>query len=73
MMERAEENKTFNPATDTIVEWSSGNTILSMAILARIRGCKNAATAYISNKTSEQKRQLLRFFVSSSRCLPSAS
>jgi cysteine synthase len=44
-----------------IVEYSSGSTVTSLAILGRIMGLKGS-TAYVSNKTNQSKLDLLRFF-----------
>ena len=44
-----------------IVEYSSGSTVTSLSILARIMGLKGS-TAYVSNKTTQSKLNLLRFF-----------
>ncbi|KAF8918677.1 tryptophan synthase beta subunit-like PLP-dependent enzyme [Mucidula mucida] len=63
MMLRAEESGEYHPHTDKIVECSSGNTILSLAILNNLYGAPDITpAAYISNKTSLQKLQMLRFF-----------
>lgn len=64
MILRGQESGTFDPSHDKIVEYSSGNTVISLAILNGLYGAQQGATAYISNKTSQQKLQLLRFFVS---------
>ncbi|KAF8749932.1 Cysteine synthase B [Rhizoctonia solani] len=44
-----------------IVEYSSGNTVISLGIVSKIMGGPQVG-AYISNKTSPQKMELLRFF-----------
>ena len=48
--------------TKTIIEYSSGSTVLSMSILARIFHGVNDTRAFLSNKTSEAKLQLMQFF-----------
>ncbi|KAJ7732118.1 tryptophan synthase beta subunit-like PLP-dependent enzyme [Mycena metata] len=61
MLLRAVESGEINEDTKRIIEWSSGNTAISLAILSRIYGLGDVS-AYISNKNSEAKMQLLRFF-----------
>ncbi|KAJ6463181.1 cysteine synthase [Mycena vulgaris] len=61
MLLRAVESGEINEHTKRIVEWSSGNTAISLAIISRIYGLGDVS-AYISNKNSESKMQLLRFF-----------
>ncbi|KAH8818579.1 tryptophan synthase beta subunit-like PLP-dependent enzyme [Flagelloscypha sp. PMI_526] len=61
MMEHAIENGDYDPCNDKIVEYSSGNTVTSLAILNGIRGGPQAE-AYVSNKTSREKMNMLRFF-----------
>jgi cysteine synthase len=63
MLLRAVESGEINQDTKRIIEWSSGNTAISLAIISRIYGLGDVS-AYISNKNSEAKMQLLRFFVS---------
>ncbi|KAL2365438.1 hypothetical protein RJZ56_001682 [Blastomyces dermatitidis] len=48
--------------TKTIIEYSSGSTVISMAMIARI--CHNISDvrAYLSNKTSYAKLRLMQFF-----------
>lgn len=48
--------------TKTVIEYSSGSTVLSMSILARIFHEIGDTRAFLSNKTSETKLQLMRFF-----------
>jgi cysteine synthase len=64
MLLRAVESGEITENTKRIIEWSSGNTAISLAIISRIYGLADVS-AYISNKNSEAKMQLLRFFVSS--------
>ncbi|KAJ7683218.1 tryptophan synthase beta subunit-like PLP-dependent enzyme [Mycena rosella] len=61
MLLRAVESGEINEHTKRIIEWSSGNTAISLAIISRIYGLGDVS-AYISNKNSEAKMQLLRFF-----------
>lgn len=60
---RASESGHINDSTKRIVEYSSGNTAISLGIVSRIMDGPQVGT-YISNKTSSQKMDLLRFFVS---------
>ncbi|PHH72252.1 hypothetical protein CDD82_6060 [Ophiocordyceps australis] len=48
--------------TKTIVESSSGSTVISMAMVARAFHGINDVHAYLSNKTSHSKLRLLQFF-----------
>lgn len=63
MVLRGKEEGRITPATHTIVEYSSGSTVISLALIANIMGIQRVK-AYMSNKTSEAKLNLLRFFVS---------
>ena len=63
MLLRGYETGEITGATQTIVEYSSGSTVISLAILANIMGIPKYK-AYLSNKTSQAKLDLLRFFVS---------
>ncbi|KAJ5199003.1 hypothetical protein N7472_004207 [Penicillium cf. griseofulvum] len=48
--------------TNTIIEYSSGSTVISMSMIARaVHGIKNTQ-AFLSNKTSEAKLRLMQFF-----------
>ncbi|KAF7289344.1 Cysteine synthase B [Mycena indigotica] len=64
MLLKAVESGEISDDTKRIVEWSSGNTVISLAILSRIHGLarEEGVSAYISNKNPESKMQLLRFF-----------
>lgn len=44
-----------------IVEYSSGSTVISLAILGKIFGLESVS-AYVSNKTSAAKLKLMQFF-----------
>ncbi|CAE6491083.1 unnamed protein product [Rhizoctonia solani] len=61
MLLRARESGELTPETKTIIEYSSGSTVISLGILANIMGIETVK-AYLSNKTSPAKLDLLRFF-----------
>ncbi|KAG8735129.1 hypothetical protein FRC10_010961 [Ceratobasidium sp. 414] len=61
MLLRGREEGLITTDTRKIVEYSSGNTVISLAIIAKILGI-GTTCAYISNKTSQAKINLLRFF-----------
>ena len=48
--------------TKTIIEYSSGSTVVSMAMVSRIYHNINDVRAYLSNKTSQAKLRLMQFF-----------
>lgn len=48
--------------TKTIVEYSSGSTVISMSIIGRVFHGIHDTRAYLSNKTSGTKLRLMRFF-----------
>ena len=48
--------------TKTIVEYSSGSTVISMSVMARVFHGVNDVRAFLSNKTSEAKLKLMQFF-----------
>lgn len=50
------------PSAKTIVEYSSGSTVVSMGIVARVMHNIDDVRAYVSNKTSETKLRMLQFF-----------
>ncbi|KAF7289342.1 Cysteine synthase [Mycena indigotica] len=58
---RGQEKGKITSDTHTLVEYSSGSTVISLGILAHIYGIPNVH-AYLSNKTSQTKLELLRFF-----------
>lgn len=62
MLLRAQESGEITKDTHTIVEYSSGSTVISLAMIANIMGIPNVK-AYVSNKSAEVKLTLLRFFV----------
>ncbi|KAJ7724065.1 tryptophan synthase beta subunit-like PLP-dependent enzyme [Mycena maculata] len=61
MILRAQETGEITDETHTLVEYSSGSTITSIGIVANILGIPKVK-AYVTNKTTEVKLQLLRFF-----------
>ncbi|KAH8818582.1 tryptophan synthase beta subunit-like PLP-dependent enzyme [Flagelloscypha sp. PMI_526] len=61
MILRAKESGEVTENTHTLVEYSSGSTVISMAMIANIMGIPKVK-AYMSNKTSTLKLNLLRFF-----------
>ncbi|KAK1142279.1 hypothetical protein N8T08_008024 [Aspergillus melleus] len=48
--------------TGTIIEYSSGSTVISMSMIARVMHGINDTRAFLSNKTSEAKLRLMQFF-----------
>ncbi|EEH23453.1 hypothetical protein PABG_05664 [Paracoccidioides brasiliensis Pb03] len=48
--------------TSTIIEYSSGSTVISMSLIARIFHNISDVRAYLSNKTSNTKLKLMQFF-----------
>ncbi|KIM99625.1 hypothetical protein OIDMADRAFT_181057 [Oidiodendron maius Zn] len=48
--------------TSTIVEYSSGSTVVSMSMMARILYGIKDTRAFLSNKTSHAKLQMMRYF-----------
>ncbi|KAI0977599.1 tryptophan synthase beta subunit-like PLP-dependent enzyme [Xylaria arbuscula] len=48
--------------TNTIVEYSSGSTVISMSLVARAVYGITDVRAFLSNKTSDAKLKLMRFF-----------
>ncbi|KAK5636050.1 hypothetical protein RRF57_011762 [Xylaria bambusicola] len=48
--------------TNTIVEYSSGSTVISMSLVARALYGVTDVRAFLSNKTSDAKLKLMRFF-----------
>ncbi|RDW85409.1 hypothetical protein BP5796_03734 [Coleophoma crateriformis] len=54
--------KTVTPETKTIIEYSSGSTVISMSLIARVLFGIEDTRAFLSNKTSFTKLQLMRFF-----------
>lgn len=50
------------PNTTTIVEQSSGSTVISLSIIGRVLHGIEDVRAYITNKTSPGRMKMLRFF-----------
>jgi len=48
--------------TEQIVEYSSGSTVISMSIIARVLHGIQDTRAFLSNKTSMAKLRLMQFF-----------
>lgn len=48
--------------TKTIIEYSSGSTVISMSMIARVMHGIEDTRAFLSNKTSEAKLRLMQFF-----------
>lgn len=48
--------------TDTIIEYSSGSTVVSMSMIARVAHGVRDTRAFLSNKTSDAKLKLMQFF-----------
>lgn len=48
--------------TKTIIEYSSGSTVISMAMIARVMHGVQDVRAFLSNKTSDAKLRLMQFF-----------
>ncbi|KAG8740674.1 hypothetical protein FRC10_004052 [Ceratobasidium sp. 414] len=56
---RGREQESITSNTHKIIEYSSGNTVISLSIIANILGI-GSTCAYISNETSQAKINLLR-------------
>ncbi|KAJ5225432.1 hypothetical protein N7468_006657 [Penicillium chermesinum] len=48
--------------TNRIIEYSSGSTVISMSMVARVMHGINDTRAFLSNKTSDAKLKLMQFF-----------
>ena len=48
--------------TETIIEYSSGSTVISMSMVARVMHGIQDTRAFLSNKTSDAKLKLMQFF-----------
>ena len=48
--------------TSTIIEYSSGSTVISMSMVSRIYHGIRDTRAYLSNKTTDAKLKLMQFF-----------
>ncbi|KAH1490832.1 hypothetical protein KXX42_009350, partial [Aspergillus fumigatus] len=56
------EKKVVPGKTKTIIEYSSGSTVISMSMIARIMHGIHDTRAFLSNKTSDAKLKLMQFF-----------
>ena len=56
------ENSVISGKTKTIIEYSSGSTVISMSMIARVFHGIHDTRAYLSNKTSLAKLRLMQFF-----------
>jgi cysteine synthase len=54
--------KCVNAKTETIVEQSSGSTVISLSIIARVLHQISDVHAYMTNKIQLSRLQMLRFF-----------
>ena len=52
----------ITPETKTIIEYSSGSTVISMSLIARALYGIDDTRAFLSNKTTMAKLQMMRFF-----------
>lgn len=48
--------------TKTVIEYSSGSTVISMSLVGRVFHGIDDTRAYLSNKTSDAKLKLMQFF-----------
>ena len=55
-------NSVVPDKTKTIIEYSSGSTVISMSMIARVCHGIDDTRAYLSNKTTEAKLRLMQFF-----------
>ena len=55
-------DKSMTDETKTVVEYSSGSTVISMSLMARIFHGTDDTRAFLSNKTSGTKLKLMQFF-----------
>lgn len=56
-------DKAVSPGkTDTIIEYSSGSTVISMSLVSRVFHQVPDVRAFLSNKTSQAKLRLMQFF-----------
>ncbi|EGO61136.1 hypothetical protein NEUTE1DRAFT_76914 [Neurospora tetrasperma FGSC 2508] len=56
------ENSVEKGKTQTVIEYSSGSTVISMSLIARVFHDLHDVRAYLSNKTSPAKLRLMQFF-----------
>ena len=55
-------DESMTDETKTIVEYSSGSTVISMSLMSRIYHGSDDTRAYLSNKTSPAKLKLMQLF-----------
>jgi cysteine synthase len=48
--------------TETVVEYSSGSTVISLALASRVYHSIHDVRAFLSNKTTLPKLRLMQFF-----------
>jgi cysteine synthase len=48
--------------TETVVEYSSGSTVISLALASRVYHQVQDVRAFLSNKTTTSKLRLMQFF-----------
>ncbi|KAI8200961.1 Cysteine synthase B [Colletotrichum sp. SAR 10_65] len=56
------QNGVVHGKTETVVEYSSGSTVISMSLISRVYYGNSDVRAYLSNKTSQAKLRLMQFF-----------
>ncbi|CAL5869459.1 uncharacterized protein PFLUO_LOCUS3688 [Penicillium psychrofluorescens] len=56
------ESSVVSNKTNTIIEYSSGSTVISMSMIARVMHGISDTRAFLSNKTSDAKLKLMQFF-----------
>lgn len=56
------ESRVAPKKTDTIIEYSSGSTVISISMIARVMHGVRHTQAFLSNKTSDAKLKLMQFF-----------
>jgi cysteine synthase len=54
--------KGVNSKTTTVIEQSSGSTVISLSIIARVLHRISDVHAYLSNKTQLSRLKMLQFF-----------
>ncbi|KAH7079548.1 tryptophan synthase beta subunit-like PLP-dependent enzyme [Paraphoma chrysanthemicola] len=55
-------SKEVHPETSTVVEYSSGSTVISLALASRIYHGIDDVKAFLSNKTTTSKLRMMQFF-----------
>ncbi|KAH9909557.1 tryptophan synthase beta subunit-like PLP-dependent enzyme [Xylariomycetidae sp. FL2044] len=56
------ENTVIPGQTDTVIEYSSGSTVISMSLISQVYYGISNVCAFLSNKTSRAKLRLMQFF-----------